>query len=106
MHAFCYDEQNAQGDAAYEDYVEQLSAPGVRFEHYRIDILFQLVVVEEVVPVLIYFGNEFHVSTLCFLIATKLIINQKVLNIGKDKYKFFVIETVTRSCHAFRNGSF
>lgn len=41
-----------------------------------------------------------------FLIGTKLIINQKVLNIGKDKYKFFIIETVTRTCYAFRNGSF
>ena len=35
-----------------------------------------------------------------FLIGTKLIINQKVLNIGKDKYKFFIKETVTRSCYA------
>ena len=54
VHAFYYYEQNAQGDAAYEDYVEQLSAPGVRFEYYRIDFLFQLVVVEEMVDRALY----------------------------------------------------
>lgn len=54
MHAFYYDEQNAQGDAAYEDYVEQLSAFGIRLEYYRIDFLFQLVVVEEMVDRALY----------------------------------------------------
>ena len=51
---------------AIEDYVEQLSFFCVRFKHNRIYLFFQFIVMKEVLPTLMYSGNEFHAYVYIF----------------------------------------
>lgn len=57
---------------AIEDYVEQLSFFCVRFKHNRIYLFFQFIVMKEVLPTLMYSGNEFHAYVYIFLVRNKV----------------------------------
>ena len=76
MHALQYDEQYAEYNAANEDDVEQFTFGRVRFEYDGVDFLFQLLIVQEVVPALAQGGKYFIMFFAAYYVA-KLAINMK-----------------------------